>query len=85
MPAPVLQPIGNDWRDWGRQLTLYLRRTLSILQFKNADDIPADNGIILWDEENGYPVVSKNNEFRQIVLADGYASFTKAASVAFAS
>jgi hypothetical protein len=74
MPAPVLPPIGNDWRDWGRQLTLYLRRTLSILQFKNADDIPADNGIILWDEENGYPVVSKNNEFRQIVLADGYAS-----------
>jgi hypothetical protein len=84
MPAPVLPPIGNDWRDWGRQLTLYLRRTLSRLQFKNADDIPADNGIILWDEENGYPVVSKDNEFRQIVLADGYASFTKADSVAFA-
>lgn len=85
MPAPVLPPIGNDWRDWGRQLTLYLRRTLSTLQFKNAGDIPADNGIILWDEQNGYPVVSKNNEFRQIVLADGYASFTKSASVAFAS
>ena len=85
MPAPVLPPIGNDWRDWGRQLTLYLRRTLSTLQFKNAGDIPADNGIILWDEQNGYPVVSKDNEFRQIVLADGYASFTKSASVAFAS
>jgi hypothetical protein len=84
MPAPVLPPIGNDWQDWGRQLTLYLRRTLSRLQFKNADDIPADNGIILWDEQNGYPVVSKDNEFRQIVLADGYASFTKADSVAFA-
>ena len=85
MPAPVLPPIGNDWRDWGRQLTLYLRRTLSRLQFKNADDIPADNGIILWDEQNGYPVVSKDDEFRQIVLADGYASFFLASNFTFAS
>jgi hypothetical protein len=35
--------------------------------------VATENGIILYDNVNGYPVVSKDGEFRQIVLADGYA------------
>jgi hypothetical protein len=35
----------------------------------------------LWDNVNGYPVVSKNGEFRQIVLEDGHADFIKTADV----
>jgi hypothetical protein len=41
------------------------------LYFKTADDNPSENGVILWDDENGYPVVSKNGAFVQIVLEDG--------------
>jgi hypothetical protein len=33
----------------------------------------AEDGIVLWDAENGYPVVSFDGEYRQIVLANGYA------------
>lgn len=84
MSTPVLPTIADDWKIWGRQLTAYLRRNLVKLQWKSTGETPHENGIILWDEVNGYPVVSKGNEFRQIVLADGYASFTKADSVAFA-
>lgn len=72
MPSPVLPPIGPDLFQWGRQLTQYLTQNLSKLGFKTANDNPSDNGIILWDDVNGYPVVSKNNEFRQIVLEDGH-------------
>lgn len=72
MPTPILPTIGQNLDQWGRQLTQYLTQNLSKLGFKTADDNPSDNGIILWDDVNGYPVVSKNNEFRQIVLEDGH-------------
>ena len=71
MPAPILPPIGPDLRQWGRQLSLYLQQNLAKLGFKTETDNPSENGVILWDEVNGYPVVSKNGEFRQIVLEDG--------------
>ena len=72
MPVPTLPTIGQSLDQLGRQLTQYLTQNLSKLGFKTADDNPSDNGIILWDDVNGYPVVSKNNEFRQIVLEDGH-------------
>ena len=81
MPIPVLPPIGPDLRQWGRQISLYLQRNLAKLAFKTADDNPSENGVILWDDVNGYPVVSKNNEFVQIVLEDGHANFIKTSDV----
>jgi len=81
MPVPVLPPIGPDLRQWGRQLSLYLQQNLAKLGFKTSDDNPSENGVILWDNVNGYPVVSKNGEFRQIVLEDGHADFMKTADV----
>ena len=81
MPVPVLPPIGPDLRQWGRQLTIYLQQNLAKLGFKTSTDNPSENGVILWDNVNGYPVVSKNGEFRQIVLEDGHADFLKTADV----
>jgi len=85
MSSPSLPPIGSDWKVWGRQLVAYLKTSLPKLQWKKSTDNPSENGVILWDEVNGYPVVSKNNEFRQIILADGYAAFFRVADVTFAS
>ena len=81
MPVPVLPPIGPDLRQWGRQLTIYLQQNLAKLGFKTSTDNPSENGVILWDNVNGYPVVSKNGEFRQIVLEDGHADFILTADV----
>jgi len=67
-------PLGPDWKPWGERLVDYLNRIRSKLQFKDANAVATEDGIILWDTA-GYPVVSKNGEYRQIVLADGYASF----------
>jgi hypothetical protein len=75
MAAPVLPPLGPDWAQWGRQLSSYLSRQLPRLFTKTSTDNPSENGIMLWDEVNGYPVVSKNNEWRQVVLEDGHANF----------
>lgn len=73
MSAPVLPPIGPDLKVWGQNLTAYLRRNLDRIRFKRAGDNISDDGVLLWDEQYGYPVVSKGGEWRQIVLADGYA------------
>jgi hypothetical protein len=72
MSAPSLPPVGPDLRVWAQQLTRALLRGLVRLNFLSSSDIPSENGIILWDDVNGYPVVSKNGEFRQIVLEDGH-------------
>ena len=69
---PAIPPIiGEDVREWGRNLNLFLQRNLGRIFFKTDADSPAENGVLLWDDVNGYPVVSKNGEFVQIVLEDG--------------
>lgn len=74
MTAPVLPPVGPQWNIWARQLTAFLQRTINRLQSLRATDNPSEDGIIMWDAVNGYPVVSKNAEWRQVVLADGEAN-----------
>ena len=85
MAAPVLPPIGDNIKNWGVNLNAYLRRQLPRLFFLTPSDNPSENGIILWDDVNGYPVISKNGEFRQIVLEDGHADFIITSDVTAAS
>ena len=83
---PVIPPvIGVDIRQWGRELNLYLTRNLGRLFFKTSDDNPSDDGIFLWDDVNEYPVVSYNNEFRQIVMEGGHAKFIRTTNQTAAS
>jgi|TARA_B100000035_G_scaffold97894_1_gene83043 hypothetical protein len=85
MPSPILPPIGPDWKQWGRQLSSFLQSNLSKLGFKTADDNPSENGVILWDNVNKYPVVSKDGEFVQIILEDGHASLYRTTDVTAAA
>lgn len=64
-------PVSPDLSQWAQNLVAYLQRVASRLAFKGSDARANENGIILWDEVNEYPVVSKNGEWRQIVLEDG--------------
>ena len=70
-------PIGQDIRTWGEDLRRFLARFWDNLSFKTTASTPTENGVLLWDNVNGYPVISKNNEWRQIVLGDGYAIFNQ--------
>lgn len=72
MSVGLPPPFGPDWKVWARQLSAYLARTASTLRGYTADASPSQSGILLWDNVNGYPVVSKNNEWRQVVLEDGH-------------
>ena len=68
-------PVTENLTLWAQNIVRYLQRNLSRLQFKTSNATAADDGAILWDAVNGYPVVSQGNAWRQIVLADGYAVF----------
>ena len=66
------EPRGEDWMSWGRRLMLYLGQTRSQLVQQTGGESAAEDGVIMWDRTNEYPVVSKNGEWRQIVLEDGH-------------
>jgi len=68
-------PQGNDWMTWARRLATYLSQTRSALVQQTGDERAPDDGILMWDRANSYPVVSKDGEWRQLVVADGYAFF----------
>lgn len=74
-------PVGSDLRQWAEKLSRFLSSSLSQLKFRIGSETAAENGILLWDDVAGYPVVSKNGEWRQIVLADGYAFLTQDATI----
>jgi hypothetical protein len=44
---------------------------LDQLGFKETYSSASENGVLLWDNASGYPVVSKNGEWVQVVLEDG--------------
>jgi hypothetical protein len=67
--------IGDQWQVWAEEIRRYLGRAMSQLVAREATSSAREDGVILWDRVNGYPVVSKGGVFRQIVLADGYAIF----------
>ena len=68
------KPTGNNWVKWAQRLGAYLQQTRSILRRIVTGESAKDNGILLWDEVNGYPVVSKNGVWRQIIIKDGTAN-----------
>jgi hypothetical protein len=74
-------PNGSDWKAWAEQVYRYLadeqagttpRRAVALQQTVGGEKANED-GVLLWDRENKYPVVSLDGEYRQIVLANGYA------------
>ena len=53
---------------WASNVITYLQRVASRLAFKSDDARASENGVILYDNVNGYPVVAKDGEWRQIVI-----------------
>lgn len=66
-------PSGASWKEWGERLNDFLKRTTSRLEYKNPGESIKDDAMLVWDNLNGYPVVSKNGEWRQVLLGDGQA------------
>jgi len=68
----ILPPVTPDIKQWAENIRRYLGRALDQLNFKDTSASASEDGVLLWDNVNGYPVVSKNGEWRQVVLEDGH-------------
>ena len=79
------EPQGDDWKSWARRMMQYLGQTRIPLVQQTGDESAAEDGQLMWDRVNEYPVVSKNGEWRQIVLEDGQYSGGIAANVTAAA
>lgn len=81
----ILPPITENINQWAENMRRYLGRALDQLGFKETYSSASENGVLLWDNVNGYPVVSKNGEWRQVVLEDGHGDFYISADVTASS
>ena len=75
------EPQGEDWQTWGRRLMSYLSQTRIPLVQQTGNEPATDDGLLMWDRTREYPVVSKNGEWRQVVLEDWHADFVLTSDV----
>ena len=75
MKFQLPQPIGPDWKLWAKRLLDYLNTTRSQLAHYVAGDSAAHDGVLLYDS-NGYPVISKSGQFKQVLVKGGCGQFT---------
>jgi hypothetical protein len=61
-----LPPVGPSWSTWARQVSDYIQRAMPRLVWKRGGETAAENGIILWDEEQNRVVVSVNGVFKPL-------------------
>jgi hypothetical protein len=78
-------PVGNDIATWANDLRRWLARSWDNLTFRDPAAPATQDGVLLWDAAGGYPVVSKGDEWRQIILADGYAVLGQDADITAAA
>lgn len=60
--------IGDKWQVWAEEMRRYLGRAMSQLVSKDAGANASEDGVLLWDRANGYPVVSSGGAFDRIVI-----------------
>ena len=80
-----IPPVGADIRLWAEDLRRFLSRSWDSLSYKSDTATPAADGIMLWDNTNKYPVVSLDSEWRQLVIANGFAFLTQDADITAAA
>lgn len=78
-------PVTANIQVWAQNIVRYLQRTASRLQFKPTNAPATEEGTILWDAVKGYPVVAKDNEWHQIMLADGNGTLQQTVDVTAAA
>lgn len=75
------EPTGEDWKTWARRMMQYLGQTRIPLVQQTGGESAAEDGQLMWDRQGAYPVVSLDGEWRQLVIANGYAFLSQDADV----
>lgn len=63
-------PVGGDVKAWAHDMRRWIGRMWGQLPFKDSASSATEDGAIMWDAANGYPVVSKSGAFVPLLLED---------------
>jgi len=64
--------INANWQQWSQRVSTWLAQTRSALRHKVTGESAAEDGILLWNQVNKYPVVSVDGVFVGIALNSGF-------------
>lgn len=66
-----------------RAFSIFAQQSQNPLQLahKISSASATSPGVLMWDGANGYPIVSKGGQWRQLIIADGYAQFIRSADL----
>jgi len=81
----IVPPFTTDIQAWAENIRRFLGKALNQLDAKDQYSSAAEDGVLLFDRVNKYPVVSVDGEFRQIVLEDGHANLVRTTDVTAAA
>ena len=81
----IVPPYTNDPKTWAENIRRYLARALDQLGSRETQSSASEDGVLLWDRENKYPVVSLDGEWRQLVIANGFAFLNRETDVTAAA
>ena len=81
----IVPPFTPDIQSWAENIRKFLGKALNQLDAKDQYSSAAEDGVLLFDRVNKYPVVSVDGEFRQIVLEDGHANLVRTTDVTAAA
>ena len=81
----VVPPFTEDARSWAESIRRFLGKALNQLDAKDTSSSASEDGVLLWDRVNKYPVVSKDGTWVQVILEDGHCSLYRTTDVTAAA
>jgi len=67
--------VNRDLTVWANNMRKWLGSAWMRLPFQESGSAATENGSLMWDAENGYPVVSKDGVFVPLILEDSPLDF----------
>ena len=64
--------LNGNWPQWAQRTSVWLTRTRSALRHKVSGESAAEDGLLLWEPVNKYPVVSIDSVYVPLVTANGF-------------
>lgn len=71
MTDQIPQPTSGEWQIWANRLLQHMRRIRNLLGHKGDEERATEDGLLMWDRENKYPVVSKDLAWWPLALGGG--------------
>jgi hypothetical protein len=64
--------LNGNWPQWAQRTSVWLARTRGALRHKGTGESAAEDGLLLWEPVNKYPVFSVDGNYIALLTAKGY-------------